>query len=222
MKNLYSYLIGDREVKVFISWSGEKSKAVAKLLKTWISDTIQAIEPWFSEEDIERGAIWFTEISKSLHEVSASIICLTNENKNKSWILFEAGALSGGKDDNRVCTFLIDLDSSNVQQPLAQFNHTFPTKESVLSLLKTLNSKLETGRLEPEQLNRIFKKNWPDFESEFNKILAQYNDEKTPIEKTHQDIMLDEILNAVHNIENKPDRELRQAINKVSAALGSF
>ena len=203
MSDFYSYLTEDKPVKVFISWSGEKSKAVAKLLKTWISDMIQAIDPWVSDDNLERGVIWFSEISKALREVDVGIICLTEENKNAPWILFETGALSGGADDPRICTFLVDLDPADVQQPLSQYNHTFPTKESLYSLIKTLNSKLDKDQLDTAKLNRIFEHSWTEFETKFNEILKQYGDNKPPKPKTREELLLEEVLYSVRTIEKK-------------------
>ena len=83
-------------MKVFLSWSGERSKAVAELLNNWLCCVIQAARPWISTRDIDRGALWFSEINEQLQDTSVGIICLTQENKNKPWILFEAGALTKG------------------------------------------------------------------------------------------------------------------------------
>lgn len=55
--NIYDYLTGGQSMKLFISWSGEKSKDVANLLHKWISSVIQAIHPWISTQDIETGSI---------------------------------------------------------------------------------------------------------------------------------------------------------------------
>ena len=140
-------------MKIFISWSGDKSKAVAILLKRWLKCVIQACQPWLSTEDIERGAQWFLEISKILNEVTTGIICLTKENKEKPWLLFESGAIFNKMTESRVCTFLIDLEPKDVQPPLAQFNHTEPNKESMLKLVQTLNSRVEENKLDVTILN---------------------------------------------------------------------
>ncbi len=46
-------------MKIFVSWSGKRSKAVAELMSDWLKCVIQASQPWISTRDIDRGAIWF-------------------------------------------------------------------------------------------------------------------------------------------------------------------
>jgi TIR domain len=81
-------------MKVFISWSGERSRAVAEVLRQWLPNVIQAVTSWVSLDDIEKGAPWSTDIAVQLGECRAGLICLTPENLSASWLLFEAGALS--------------------------------------------------------------------------------------------------------------------------------
>src|SRR5579863_2173184 len=125
-------------MKVFISWSGERSRQVAELLEGWLKCVIQGVSPWVSTKNIDRGSLWFAEISDQLASTVTGIVCLTKENFNKPWILFEAGALAKGLTSNRVCTFLIDLQATDLQNPLAQFNHTLPTKQGLFSLVQTI------------------------------------------------------------------------------------
>jgi hypothetical protein len=49
-------------MKIFVSWSGKRSKAVAELMSDWLKCVIQASQPWISTRDIDRGAIWFSGI----------------------------------------------------------------------------------------------------------------------------------------------------------------
>ena len=158
-------------MKVFISWSGEQSHKVACLLSDLIQDVIQSIRPFLSSKDIDRGAIWFNEISNQLQESSFGVVCLTKENKDKPWILFESGALAKGLTGNRVCTFLVDLTYSDVENPLAQFNHTTFTKDSLFSLFQTFNKSLGDIALSEGQLQRSFNVHWNRFEVDFKELL---------------------------------------------------
>ena len=92
---------------MFLSWSGDRSKAVAEGLGGWLVQVIQAVEPWISS-GIEKGARWESEIAERLDEAKVGIVCLTSGNLTPPWILFEAGALSKTKD-SYVCTFLLDV-----------------------------------------------------------------------------------------------------------------
>lgn len=188
-------------MKVFISWSGERSKLVAELLDEWIQCVIQAVNPWMSSKDIDRGSLWFSEITDQLSSTGIGIICLTKENKEKPWILFEAGALAKGLTSTRICTFLIDLEPSDVGNPLAQFNHTFPVKESVWELVRTLNNILKENALKEKILNEVFETYWPKFEKDFNKILTSTKEGK--IEKRSEDDILTEILSSTRTMERR-------------------
>ena len=129
-------------MNLFISWSGERSRLVAELLKSWIQCCFQGINPWLSSKDIDKGTIWFSEITSQLSNTHNGILCLSKSNLNNPWILFEAGALAKGLSSNRVYTFLIDLQASDVKDPLAQFNHTTPDKESVYQLMVMFGMKV--------------------------------------------------------------------------------
>lgn len=159
-------------MKVFLSWSGVRSKEVAGLLSDWLCCVIQAARPWISTRDLDRGSLWFGEINDQLKDTTVGIICLTQENKNRPWILFEAGALAKGLSTSRVCTLLVDLEPKDVEDPLAQFNHTLPTKESVFGLVRTLNSSLGSSGLDLRVLDQVFSTYWPQFEEKFKGVLS--------------------------------------------------
>ena len=109
-------------MKVFFSWSGDRSKQIATVLNDWLKKVIQAVEPFISSE-IEKGIRGLEEIKKQLEGSKIGIICLTKDNYNKPWLLFEAGALSNTKDAH-VCTFLYDVNDTDIEDPLAQFQFT--------------------------------------------------------------------------------------------------
>lgn len=156
---------------IFISWSGDRSHQVAKLLDHWIKLVLQASRPWISSSNIERGARWNEVIGEQLNKSSIGVLCLTQDNKEKPWILFEAGALAKALDNARVCPLLIDLEPLDVQPPLSQFNMVKPDKDGIRALVVTLNSKLVIP-LDGQVLNDVFETYWPKFEEDFGRILA--------------------------------------------------
>jgi len=139
-------------------------------------------------------------------------VCLTQENKNKPWILFEAGALAKGLSGNRVCTFLVDLQPAELTDPLAQFNHTQPDENSVWELVRTLNSGLAEKALEERVLEKIFDVYWPQFVEDFGRALSD-NEPLEIMEPRSQNDLLSEILDntrslgrRISDIENRDSR----------------
>jgi len=125
---------------VFISWSGERSRAAAEALRGWLPMIINAAKPFLSVTDIEKGTRWATELASKLQSAKAGILCLTPSNIHADWLLFEAGALSKTVENPFICPLLIGLEPSDIKGPLAQFQATRATKEDLLQLLKTLMS----------------------------------------------------------------------------------
>lgn len=179
-------------MKIFLSWSGERSKAVATIFADWIRCVLQAAEPWISTRDIDRGAVWFSEIGDQLNDVSMGIVFLTRENKDRPWILFESGALYKGLD-TRVCTLLIDLQPADVQAPLGQFNHTLPTAVSMRDLVHTLNNRV-SHPLDERILEQVFATYWPQFETKFRGAIEQTGAATAPPEPRTEQNLLAEIL----------------------------
>lgn len=183
---------------VFISWSGQRSKAVAESCEQWFSQVIQAVEPWLSIE-IGKGTKWGPEISARLEQSRVGIICLTKENLIEPWLLFEAGALSKTKDAH-VCTFLIGLKHSDVKPPLAQFQHTTTEKKEVWRLVCTINDAVhESGEraLQESVLKEVFQTYWPRLKESLEKAAHMKISTQGP-ERSERD-MLQELLNLVRS-----------------------
>lgn len=177
-------------MKIFISWSGEKSKKVATYLKTWIEQIIQAAEPWISI-DIDKGKKWNSEIVSELAESKIGIICVTRENLNSPWILFESGALSKTVD-SYVCTFLIDLSPTDLTGPLSIFQATKFNQEDVFKLLNTINSNIQKAggkSLTLDNLKSLFKIFYPQLEERINTILSETTEENPQEIRTERELL---------------------------------
>lgn len=187
-------------MRVFMSWSGERSKLVGELLDEWLQCVIQAIDPWMSTKDLDRGALWFTEINNQLKDVSVGIIVLTKENKEKPWILFEAGALAKGLSTSRVCIVLVDLKAAEVRDPLAQFNLTVPDRTGIWNLVSTLNSSLQENALKEKVLSQVFDTYWPQFERKLAGILDSTPEILGKETKVTTDDLIAELIDNTRNI----------------------
>lgn len=177
-------------MKIFISWSGNKSKNVATYLKSWIEQIIQAADPWISV-DIDKGKKWNGEIINELAETRVGIICLTRDNLNSPWILFEAGALSKASD-SYVCTFLVDITPTDLTGPLSIFQATKFNKEDIFKLLTSINNnvKLSGGKsLTNENLKSLFKVFYPQLEEEIKKIISSSETETKEEIRTDRELL---------------------------------
>jgi hypothetical protein len=157
-------------VKIFLSWSGERSKSMAELLSKWLPRVIQNCCTWTSERDIEKGLPWFEQIEKTLNEYNFGIICTTPENYSAPWLLFEAGALSKSIGGSRVCPLLLGMSPGELSGPLKQFQATVFEINDMLKLVQTINSRLGDRMIDHDILLDCFTKYWTDCEAEMSRI----------------------------------------------------
>lgn len=179
--------------KVFISWSGPLSQKLGEALRAWLPSALQFVKPYFSPEDIEKGAKWGSEISKELETSNIGIICLTRDNTEKPWILFEAGALSKSLEQSRVCTLLFDVDPSDVKGPLTSFQGTRFAREDFKRLFVAINGAAGDSRLETPVLDSVFDMWWPKLEENVSAILKGV-DKTTKKERRSERDILEELL----------------------------
>jgi len=182
-------------MKVFLSWSGEKSRQIAELLREWLPDVVNAVEPWMSSEDIDKGAAGLPAIAAQLSESRFGIVCLTRDNQDRAWINYEAGALSKsvGDDPSRVATLLVDFCSpSDVTGPLSQFQATRLELGDMIRLAQSLNRLLDAPRT-GESVARVVQGLWPAFEERVGGVLAQPGMDSDEEVRSDRDV-LDELL----------------------------
>lgn len=152
-------------MKIFLSWSGDRSFAIAEALNEWLPHVIHAVEPFFSPK-IEKGVRYASELDQALENTRFGIICLTPDNLTSRWIHYEAGALSK-TPGSRMWTFLHGLAKNQVPPPLGRFQHTSAERDDVFQLMQSINENLEHAGhtpLRPEVLSSSFRSAWPSFE----------------------------------------------------------
>ena len=161
------------QLKVFISWSETRSHKVALVFRDWLPSIIQAIVPYVSSEDIDKGARWSTDIAKELGDSTFGILCVTRENINAPWLMFEAGALSKTMDKSFVSPFLFDIKRSEVNGPILQFQSTIFDKADLKKLVKTLNKACDKDRLHDSRLDKAFDVWYPTLEEQLNQLKGE-------------------------------------------------
>jgi len=199
---------------------------MAEALKEWLPNVIQAVDPWVSSSDIDAGMRWTPALAEQLQQTQLGILCLTAENLNAPWLLFEAGALSKIFDKTRVCPYLLGLEPTDVMGPLSQFQAVVAEKEGTKKLLQTINHVQIENALPEDRLNTIFNAFWPSLEqilTDISNSPAQIQEAKRPLENK-----VDEILNLVRAQSrellstSQPDLFISNAIDEVNNELSKF
>ena len=155
-------------MKVFMSWSGERSHVLANALHDWMPLVLHYIEAWLSQADIEAGQRWADQVAKELEESNFGILCITKENVASPWVLFEAGALAKSMQGSRVIPLLLDLEFSDITGPLAQFQAKKVDRAGVFEVVHSLNHLAQTP-VPDDRVRQLFDALWPELEK---KVLA--------------------------------------------------
>src|SRR5262252_1871874 len=121
---------------IFTSWSGERSKAAALGLKSLLQDLFEDAVSVFVSDHISAGEPWAQRLGAELERSEFGILCLTQENFQAPWLLFEAGAIAKKFGAARVVPYWIDeLSESAERSPLAQFQHVRADREGTYRLV---------------------------------------------------------------------------------------
>jgi hypothetical protein len=160
------------KTKVFISWSGEISRAVAEVLRGELPAIVRDIEPFMSQHDIDSGKRWFDDIVDKLDKTS-----------------FEAGALA--KFKGQVAgLFIGGLKPSDFNNPLSQFQHRHFIKADVYRVITDI---AKVTKEDLETVTKVFEKFWPDIENKYNEILKSTSESSHTPPRDSEDI-LEEVL----------------------------
>jgi hypothetical protein len=196
-------------MKIFVSWSGEKSKSVASALKEWLPDLVQHVEVFMSEHDLDAGSRWSTELSSRLEACTFGIICVTAENISAPWLLFEAGCLDKSVNRSRVVPYRVGISAPDVPFPLAQFQSVGADREGTLKLLKSIVA-ASSGPLDENRINRLFERLWPDLEKRLK--LAEVP--ATSVRQRSERELLDELVQLI--------RGVAQTSNSILSRIGDL
>ncbi|GGO22239.1 toll/interleukin-1 receptor domain-containing protein [Deinococcus humi] len=188
-------------MKVFLSWSGEPSKAVAQALRDWLPDVIQNLRPWMSQRDLGAGVRWSAEIEGELRASAFGVICVTANNRHAPWLNFEAGAISNNLEGSRVVPYIFDMGFADIEGPLTQFQGKEATKEGTRELIHALNTVAGEQGLEATRLQTAFERMWPDLQEKLQAIpKSEGATEQPQAQQRTADDKLDEALLLLRNM----------------------
>jgi hypothetical protein len=206
-------------VRVFISWSGDRSKRMAQALRSWLPDVIQVVEPWVSEDDIDKGKRWSDAISSALEDVSQGVICVTRGNFERPWLNFEAGALAKSPQVSNVRPLLLDVAKSDLSGPLAEFQCTDSNDpEDFYRFIHSVNATAEKP-LDDSRLRRAFDRHWPDLRQVLDELRIVTPDMMTSLPQRSTDDIMTEILDRVRTIERHMPTPTRASAHFATTSL---
>jgi hypothetical protein len=200
-------------LKVFISWSKERSLKVATALSEWLPQVINAVDPWMSAKSIESGKLSIQRIGEALETTNFGIICVTPENQHETWLNFEAGALGkavGGGGAHAI-PLLIGFGSfAELGSPLNSLQAHMATKEDVHKIVATLNGALGAAKRSDALLDASFEKWWPDLDVVLSKASSEAPAAVAP-QAAGTDDILTEILEKVRTLTLQPGKDEAKA-----------
>lgn len=110
---------------------------------------------------MDPGVVWIHELGKELEGSDFGILCLTRDNVQSPWLLFEAGAIAKNFGVTRVVPYLVD--DLELTGPLNQFQHIRADHQGTLRLLESINA-LRDKPTQIDRLHRSFARWWADLE----------------------------------------------------------
>lgn len=188
-------------MKVFICWSDEPSKSLARCLREWIELALHPLRAFVSSHDIESGERWQARLDMELASTDFGILCLTPGNTAAPWILYEAGALGKAVEESRVCPLLFEgVPWTALPEPIKRFQGVQFSEDGMSQLSRDLNRHLgeDTARSD-STLAKTFETYWPELRDGVECVLKKHAD-APPVAEPKVEEMFAEILTVMHDI----------------------
>lgn len=172
-------------MKIFLSWSGNRSKEIALLLKKFLEGLFRNdVNVWMSHESITYGSMSIQEIHTALINSDKCIALITEDNISSPWIMYEAGTIMGQNSANTVKANNRDIiipilfddisDLKFVGNPLNQFQRLQYNRKTMLRLVKQFNGATRSFT-EDDILEKQFSLNWSALNKEIKAILNKFS-----------------------------------------------
>lgn len=152
--------------RVFISWSGKRSKHVAEALREWLPYVLQDVEPFVSSINIQAGELWDDVIRERVRTSGFCILCVTSGNLRSEWLHYEAGAMREGMAIP-VAPFLLGVGMEQLSGPFRRLQAKHADEAGTTELILSLGQAIKTSSSEAFIRNAV-SKNWGDLKSKLD------------------------------------------------------
>lgn len=147
-----------KQNKIFISWSGDISKEIAKGIKYVLEDIIfkgTDLSCFVSDIDIASGTDWWKKIKGELKTCKLGILCVTKENVRAPWIYFESGAMVAR--DIPTIPLLINCSFNSINDSPFSGKQCvdFYDKQKFIKMIFEINSLMSLLSVERTQMDSI-------------------------------------------------------------------
>ena len=160
-----------------------------------------------STEAISAGDRWNDVITDALDDIDFGLLFVTEENKEKPWLLFEAGALAKNVSRSKVIPIIIDASELELSRsPLFAFQHVGMTKDGVSRVMRSIYKSLERPIISNSVLTTCIDKWWPELDDAYKKL------EKPKPAKAKKKLTEDERLDRI-------ETSLSDVLNTVSRTI---
>ena len=185
------------EYKIFISWSGEHGKAIAKKLKQSIENDIFSgkVKCFVSDVNITCGEDWKNKINNVLKGSQFGIVCVTKDTVGSPWIHYEAGALAGNGIltipllfncsekaiqgtplQDKQCVHFHDKDQPG-DKSWTRNGVQFQDRVKFCKMISDINDELKLVDIDKTQLDIISKRAYAKLQRDFKKVFGKLKGE---------------------------------------------
>jgi hypothetical protein len=194
-------------MKVFLCWSGNKSKEAAVVFSKWLPHVLQSVEPFMSSQ-IPKGDSWREQVLAEIENAEYGIVFLTRENIFRPWINFEAGALYLSTK-RRVAPLLIDIEVPELYGPIDMLQAVKFDNDDIKNLIFDINARNKSSVSE-EVVNNAFNNQWDELVRKINDIRSIPDSVSLSRSNEEEDIVKNQML------------EIAQLAGRIAELLGKY
>jgi len=167
---------------VFISWSKEPAGEIAKKVQYLLGKIFPDPTIKFFVSKAECGGIRGGDKGRNILDVELEqsnfgILILTENNFERPWIMFEAGALSKDSKISKVVPICFKRDKTKIENPIEVFNRVKYDKddflESLIYQIEKVRYEKEPSPQQKENLSKSLNDYWEEFQKATDEILSK-------------------------------------------------